>query len=81
MDHNKFYREKNHGSYLGRFCFANEWYADGIDRMRTGTKMYFMPNNSKEWEYVNGICLTYSEFFDEDKPAIPYDIEETERVD
>jgi hypothetical protein len=36
-----------------------------------------MPNNSKEWEYLTGVCLTYSEFFDEDNPAIPDNIEET----
>lgn len=77
MDYNKFYRVKATDKYLGRFSFANEWYGDGIDRMRTGTKMYFMPNNSKEWEYFNGICLTYMEFFDEDNPAIPDNIEET----
>ena len=50
MDYNKFYRVKATGKYLGRFSFANEWYGDGIDRMRTGTKMYFMPNNNTSLE-------------------------------
>jgi len=77
MNYNKFYRVKATGLYLGRFSFANEWYRDGIDRMRTGTKMYFMPNNLKEWNYLDGICLTYLEFFDEDNPDVPDNIEET----
>lgn len=81
MDYNKFYREKNRGSYLGRLCFVEEDYRDGIDRPRRGTIFYFMPNNSKEWTYFSGIAKEYTEFFDEDKPAIPDDIEETERVD
>ena len=81
MNYNKFYREKNRGSYLGRFCFVEEHHPDGIDRPRKGTIFYFMPNNSKEWTYFSGLAKEYTEFFDEDKPAIPDDIEETDRVD
>jgi hypothetical protein len=78
MDHNKFYKVKATGEYLGRFCFANEHYPDGIDRPRAGTLMYFMPNNWKEWNYLNGTMRKYTTFFNEDHPDIPDDIEETE---
>lgn len=80
MKYDKCYRVKG-GIYLGILCFVEEDYRDGIDRPRRGTIFYFMPNNSNDWMYASGIAKEYTEFFDEDTPDIPDDIEETERVD